>query len=100
MDYKIEITDTAYKELDDILEYIAVKLKNIAAAKKLFNDFNSGLENIAMFPLSMAKIKNDKNNGDYRKFFVGNYIVIYKIDCELIKILTIRYAPMGLGDNI
>ena len=46
----------------------------------------------------MAKLKNSKK--EYRKFFVGNYIVIYKVDGDIISILTIRYAPMKLGDDI
>ncbi len=98
MAYKIEITDTAFNDLDEILNYIANTLNNTTAAKKLLNEFKSELENVALFPFAMAKLKNSKK--EYRKFFVGNYIVIYKVDGDIISILTIRYAPMKLGDDI
>ncbi len=62
MAYKIEITDTAFNDLDEILNYIANTLNNTTAAKKLLNEFKSELENVALFPFAMAKLNIVKKN--------------------------------------
>ena len=48
-EFKYEFTDSASRDLDDILDYIAGNLKNPNAAKDLFDGIKAEIKKICMF---------------------------------------------------
>ena len=96
-------TNTANRELNDILFYIAVKLKNPIAAKNFFEKLNKKISYLCLFPESCPRLDNDLVvNINARKAFVGNYIVYYLFDTSnnMVVILRIVYAKRNLNEII
>lgn len=89
MDYKITITYSANKDLDEIVDYIVNHLFNTTAAKDLLNDIEDKYKQLAKFPYMFEEVRDKilKKKG-YRKIVVKNYIILYLID-ELDKEINI-----------
>lgn len=89
MDYKITITYSANKDLDEIVDYIVNHLFNTTAAKDLLNDIEDKYKQLAEFPYMFEEVRDKilKKKG-YRKIVVKNYIILYLID-ELDKEINI-----------
>lgn len=82
-EYKIVITPTAYREIDNIYEYIIEKLYNENAAKNLMREVENSIQNLKNIPKIHGKIeKVDDLKRNYRKIIVKNYIILYTIDEE------------------
>lgn len=94
MGFKVEITDSAKAELDDIVKYFVEELSNTISAGKLLDDFyeqKSYLnDNPYMFPLCPIIRLQQKG---YRRFlFMKNYVALYLIeDTDNKKTVTIMH---------
>jgi plasmid stabilization system protein ParE len=99
-DFKYEFTDSASKDLDDILDYIANNLKNPNAAKDLFDGIKAEIKNICSFPLSAQEVENEfiVVQG-VRRVTVGNYNLYYypNESNNIITILRIIYGKRDLS---
>ena len=64
MAFKVEITDSAKGELDEIVRYFVEELSNPASAGKVFDDFYEQksflYDNPYMFPLCPIQLYNEK----------------------------------------
>lgn len=82
MAYKVEITDSAKAELDEIVRYLVEELPNPISAKKLLDDFYEQksylYENPYIFPV--CPIQNLQQKGYRRFLFMKNYVALYIID--------------------
>ena len=83
MKYKIEVTLTAQKDLHEIMEYIALKLYNLEAArrqvKRIRVAIDHAAENPYMYPVYYPE---ETLKHDYRKLPVDRYLVFYWVDEE------------------
>lgn len=83
MGYRLEISESANRDLDEILTYIAEKLANPKAAADFADELErryDALEaNPFMFEVSRNKRLCEKG---YRRFHAGNYVVFYTVDEE------------------
>ena len=81
MAYKLVFTDTFEKDLDSILDHIANKLFNSAAAAALYKNVKSTFASVAefpeMFPFHPLDQIGDKG---YRYCQIGNYLAFYTVD--------------------
>ena len=81
--YIVEISETAGKDLENIISYLRYSLAGDIIADKyklLFKQELKSLENIAgSMPVLSEKITGHKN---IRKINVRNYILFYKVDEE------------------
>ena len=77
-------------ELDDIYLYIRDKLKETRIAENTIKKIRHKIKILTNFPLAY-KLLRKKQNLEYRKFIIKNYIIIYKINLKEkeIKILHI-----------
>ena len=89
--YIVEISETAGKDLENIISYLRYSLAGDIIADKyklLFKQELKSLENIAgSMPVLSEKITVHKN---IRKINVRNYILFYKVDEEKSKALVLR----------
>jgi plasmid stabilization system protein ParE len=79
--YKIVITELAEQDLDAIVEYIALKLKNRKAA----TDFLDEVENCYQYLATMPKMYSvcdepEMNVKGYRKVPIKNYLAVFSLD--------------------
>ena len=81
MAYSLEITESARDDLDQILGYIVLQLKNPSAARNLYDHIYDLYQNLAAYPemFSCAKDGRIAAKG-FRIASVENYIIAYKVD--------------------
>ena len=80
MNYKVVVSENAHNDLDNIFAYIALELKNISAAQRLFEEVQKAYKSVGKNPkMYAACLDNRLNTAGYRKILVKNYIIIYRI---------------------
>ena len=103
MVYKVRMSESSGRDLDEILLYMAEKLANPKAA----TDFADALEekytvletHPLMFELSQNKRLAQRG---YRRFIVGNYVALYLVDekRQRVNIARIFYGSRDYEKNI
>ena len=94
--YIIKLYARAYRDLDDIYNYIADKLLEPGIALNIINELENAIYSLEQFPERGAiRCIGTYANGDYRQLFVKNYVVIYRVlkEKQEVHIITIRYTP-------
>ena len=78
--YKVFITDYAQRDLDAIVEYIAVRLSSPAAAHDLIEEVNKCYSYLRSNPFIYAKSTDARLEKEgYRKALINNYILFFKV---------------------
>ena len=94
--YFIKLLPKAYRDLDEIYQYISRELQVPITAKNTISILEQSILNLEEFPYrcSERKVGIYANKG-YRQLFVKNYTVIYRIEEEnkFVVIVTIKYTP-------
>lgn len=93
-----DFTKTAENDLDGILDYISVKLKNPSAARNFFIELNSNISELCSFPQTGELVENDYlKDKSIRKVPINNYLLYYKYNPQTKKIIIIRiiYGKMN-----
>jgi mRNA-degrading endonuclease RelE of RelBE toxin-antitoxin system len=81
MAYRIEITDSANKNLNDILHYMIYDLGTIQVARRFIGEVEENYKKVADNPF-MYEVSRDaylKSKG-YHRIVIGNYVILYLID--------------------
>ena len=83
--YKIQLNARAYRDLEEIFEYIANDLQSPEYAKGQTDRLWKSLKTLEIFPSS-------------RQLLIDNYLAIFKIDEQrkIVKIITIQYQGRNL----
>ena len=101
--YNVIILPSVSEAVDETVNYLITTYDADTAAAHLLSEWKA-VERVSMFPYAMAKVSNQNisDGKEYRKFLVGNFITIYKIDEDnhTINLMAFRYAPSRLGDSI
>lgn len=85
---KIIWLDFAKQDIFIIYFYISKDSKN--RAENLSNEINLEIKNLFLFP-EKGRIVPELNLNNYRELIVNNYRVLYRIEKDIIYILTIVY---------
>jgi plasmid stabilization system protein ParE len=98
MTYSVQMSDSAGRDVDEILSYIAGNLSNPSAAGDFLDDFYKVLDALAENPL-MYEASRDQRLADrgYRRFPVKNFVGLYLVD-ETARVVTIARVFYG-GQN-
>lgn len=90
---QLKIFPLAKLDMEQIFDYIAVKLCNPTAAIEQINDFEKAFENVCFFPESCPHINNEYvKDKSLRKLVVNNYIAFYRIKNNEIQIIRVLYG--------
>lgn len=95
MSYKVQFTEIAKHDLDEISEYISVKLCNQTATDDFLNKILDKISILEENPKIYAKFNNGRlRQKGYRKMFIDNYVFPYLIDemNQMIIISRVIYA--------
>ena len=93
--YKVELTDTAHGDLEDIVKYIAKDLKEPSVARKFHTKVVGELKKLKTMPQRHAlSIDIHLNSLDVRPFYIDNYIAPYIIieEKNIVLVLRVLYA--------
>ena len=89
--YKLVITELAQKDLDSVVEYIAVQLANPIAAGGLLDEIEKCYSSLQSNPLIYAKSSDARlEKSGYRKALVKSYILSFKVFEEEKKVIVYR----------
>lgn len=97
--YKIRLNVRAYRDLDEIFDYISKDLQSPENAKRLTDRLWQSLKKLDMFPQSHQERTVGAYAGKgYRQLLTDNYITIFRIDeiKKVVTIVTIQYQGRSL----
>jgi plasmid stabilization system protein ParE len=91
MAYNLVTTDPFQRDLDSVIGYITLVLKNKVAAASLLDSVKKCYGEIERMPLMYEACRDSylKSLG-YRKAVIHNYIMIYKVDEERKTVYILR----------
>jgi plasmid stabilization system protein ParE len=92
MAYDLMKTDPFQQDLDAVIGYIALILKNKPAAASLLDLIQKCYDEIERMPLMYEACRDPhlKSMG-YRKAIIHNYVLVYKVDEERKKVYIMRF---------
>jgi len=98
MAYRVEVSESANRDLDAILTYIIEELANPKAASDLADDLDEKYSKLEDHPLMFELSRNERlARMGYRRFVVGNYLALYQVD-EKECVVTISRIFYGKQD--
>ena len=91
MNYKLVITASFQRDLDAVLAYIVLSLKNKPAAASLLSSIDKCFDNLERMPLMYSACHDPylKELG-YRKAVIGGYNVVYKVSNDTKAVYIMR----------
>ena len=95
MAYKLIVTEAAHQDMDDALGYIAGRLSNLPAARKLLAEVEKCYEQLRKYPFLYEACHDLRlQQLGYRKVVIGNYVLVYHPieDAETVYILRFFYG--------
>jgi plasmid stabilization system protein ParE len=98
MAFKLILSIEAERDIEEIVQYIAIELKNPGAAAGFLDDVEKSCLNIVQSP-RMYSFCNDEQlrKKDYHKVLLKNYIMVYRVsdDKESVIVLRVFYGRMN-----
>lgn len=94
--YTVKLYARAYRDLDDIYTYIAEHLLEPGTALNMVNELEKAIFSLEEMPERGALRRTGAYaNGDYRRLFVKNYVIVYRVlkENREVHIVTVRYSP-------
>ena len=83
MAYSLIVSEKAHRDVDDIVTYIAQKLKNVQAAAGFLDDVENSYRRIVDNPYMYALCDDIRlSEKGYRKVVIKRYLVLYRVDEE------------------
>lgn len=97
--YKIKLNAKAYRDLEEIFDYISNELQAPENAQRQTDRLWNALKTLDIFPQSHQERNTGKYAGKgYRQLLIDNYVAIFKIDDsnKIVNIVTIQYQGRNL----
>ena len=101
MAYRFKLTARAQADLDEILGYLAVQLKNPPAAANFLSQFQSSVREVCAYPESSAPVDNEfLPTRAIRRTTVNQYVVYYLPDraAQAVYVLRVVYGRRNLEE--
>lgn len=98
--YKLEVSELAHMDLDNIISYIAKELSNPVAASKFLDEVEKCYDYLKNNPYMYERCQDAcLEKETYRKATIKNYVIVYKVD-ELNKAVIIYRFFYGAQDYV
>jgi plasmid stabilization system protein ParE len=97
--YKVKVNKRAFKDIDNIFEYIAIEKLSPDNAKGQTDRIWNALKTLDTFPQSHQERNEGRYAGKgYRQLIIDNYIAIFRIDenTKTVYIVTVQYQGRKL----
>lgn len=89
----ILVSPAAHKDLDDIKNYISVKLCNPTAAERVITNIISAVKTLREQPFIGAQLKSKIEFDTPLRYLVnGNYLIFYFVGNDKVEIVRIIYG--------
>lgn len=97
--YQVLLYPKAYRDIDEIYQYILSEILEPEIAKKQAERIWNAISSLSLFPHShQDRLVGRYANGTYKQLLVDNYIIIYKISDKdnKVYVITVQYAKRNL----
>ena len=96
--YKVQITDKALADMEEIYNYIAIQLQAPENAIGQYNRIAKAIEELNMFPKKVSLMESEKERTmGLRQLVVDNYSVFYVIENERVIVMRVLYSAADMG---
>ncbi len=96
--YKVQITDKALADMEEIYNYIAIQLQAPENAIGQYNRIAKAIEELKMFPEKVRLMESEQERAmRLRQLVVDNYSVFYVIEKESVIVMRVLYSALILG---
>ena len=90
---RVSYSRAAIRDLEEIGDYVAERLKNPIAALNTVNKIQDAIDNLGEFPLMGAPLSSiSYADTDYRFLVCGSYLAFYRLDGEAALVDRILYG--------
>jgi len=97
--YKVVISPSANADLFNALKYIAYELENPQAATSLADGVEKCYANLEKFPAAHELCRDPVlSRMGYRRYAVGNYLVIFRIVIDEVRVVHIFHSLQNYHD--
>ncbi|MBS3970275.1 MAG: type II toxin-antitoxin system RelE/ParE family toxin [Clostridia bacterium] len=103
MEYKLIVSKEAHNDIDDIVNYIALKLANPTAAASFLDDVEKSYYEVINKPRMYSLCQDVRLSREgYRRIVIKNYLILYRIDddAKAIHIVRIIYSGRNYSELI
>ncbi len=95
---KVEILESAWRELEEIADY-HLQMVGPISAKKITDRILDALERLAEFPLSCTHVPDNELKGqDYRMLICDQYLCIYRLVGDVAYVYHIAHGSTEYGN--
>lgn len=99
--YELKVLPLFEEDMLEAAEYISEVLKNPSAAKRLVNETEKAILKRLDCPLSFSPYKSKKHRDDtYYRIFVGNFIVFYVVNDNVMEVRRFIYNKRNIENII
>ena len=101
-EYKLVITAPALEDVESICAYIAEKLDNLSASRKLSGKIFSSASSLLQLPKRYRVRRKNRKGQEIRYMPVDNFIMMYCVDDvkRTVNILRVMYAKRNIDAMI
>jgi len=99
--YKVQITDKALADMEEIYNYIAIQLQAPENAIGQYNRIAEAIEGLTVFP-ERVKLMESEPEGTMglRQLVVDNYSAFYVIENERVIVMRVLYSASDIGTRL
>lgn len=95
--YKVQITDKALADMEEIYNYIAIQLQAPENAIGQYNRIAKAIEELNMFPEKVRLMESEQERiMGLRQLVVDNYSVFYVIENERVIVMRVLYSASDI----
>ena len=99
--YKVQITDKALADMEEIYNYIAIQLQAPENAIGQYNRIAKAIEELNIFPKKARLMESEKEWAiGLRQLVVDNYSVFYVIENESVIVMRVLYSASDIGERL
>ncbi|MBQ7841501.1 MAG: type II toxin-antitoxin system RelE/ParE family toxin [Lachnospiraceae bacterium] len=97
--FKVEITEEALNDMEDIYDYIAVDLQSPENAIGQYDRIANAILSLDVFP-EKFRVFMEKEDSEIRRMVVDHYSVFYVILDEKVVVTNVLYSAVNLEEKI
>lgn len=101
--YQVQITQTAKRDLKDIVSYVNTQLQERGTAQKLYQAFRESIRKLDYMPERYPLWEDEPwHSSGVRKLLINHYLVFYLVDHEqsCVRVVRVIYAGRDIAAQL
>ncbi len=99
--YKVQITDKALADMEEIYNYIAIQLQAPENAMRQYNRIADTIEGLTVFPERIRLMESEpERTVGLRQLVVDNYLVFYIIENRKVIVTRVLYSASNINKRL